>query len=250
MRELGTLARASAVLESHFGVSSTYGSDGRSGVGARLRAHSKALVRWFGRHIKNPGETIRVPDFIMCAPKEIRFAYLSGVFDADGRIRPDGRLDSATTVYREFAEDLVALLSGLGIGSYLAFGSAERRRSNGENAQDFWTVSIVGNTNRRMFHEGCNSQSVKLNGRKSKDGPIDFSFPIRWAGSNTGYKASGNINVTAMHYDLPLLPTRVTSVERGRVVETYDIQVEGLERFTTNGLVVHNSACISLSNLS
>lgn len=44
--------------------------------------------------------------------------------------------------------------------------------------------------------------------------------------------------------------TEVTAIRQGRSTETYDIQVEGLERFTANGVVVHNSALISLSNLS
>jgi len=51
----------------------------------------------------------------------------------------------------------------------------------------------------------------------------------------------------ATHY---LKPSRVMSIEQGCSTETYDIEVEGLERFTANGVVVHNSALISLSNLS
>jgi len=46
------------------------------------------------------------------------------------------------------------------------------------------------------------------------------------------------------------VPSKVSSVVPGRETDTYDIQVEGLERFTANGVVVHNSALISLSNLS
>lgn len=251
MKELGTLARASAILKEHFLLDSTYGSDGRSGIGARLRANSAILARWFQKHIKKSCDVIRVPEFIMNATRDVRFAYLAGILDADGRVRNDGRIDLATTIYREFAEDLVVLLAGLGIGSCVSFGDATKRRNVGVDAKDFWTVSVVGNTNRKFFIEGCCNQSLKLVDQEfTFKSTVDFSFPIRWADTNPGYKANGNITVSAMRYDLPLLPSPVVAIEQGRKVETYDIEVEGLHRFTTNGVVVHNSALISLSNLS
>ncbi len=251
MQEVSFLRYAAAVLKGRFGLESSVGSDGRPGAGARLRAHSAPLSRWFSDHVKQANKSIEVPEWIMNGTRDVRFAYLSGLLDADGRVRKDGSIDQATTIYKEFADTLVTLLAGLGIASIVSFGSASKRRDNGVNAKDFYTVRIVGNANRIMFVSACQNLSHKLSGRRMKyRSPVDFSFPIRWSNSNQGYDSNGNINVTAMRYDLPLLPTRVLGVEKGRSVETYDIQVDGLEQFTANGLVVHNSALISLSNLS
>lgn len=249
MREIRFLERAASIIKSTFGLDSSVGSDGRSGVGARLRCNSAALSRWFSEHIKKPHEPIVIPDFILNATPDIRYAYAAGLLDADGRIRKDGRIDLACTVYKSYSDELVTLLAGLGIAAVVTFGSSEARRSRGGNAQDFWNISVVGTTNRKTFFEGASSNSFKLQAATFMfKGPIDFSFPIGWAETNLGYKARGNINVSAMRYDLPLLPTRVVSIEPGSSVETYDIQVEGIEQFTANGVVVHNSALISLSN--
>jgi ribonucleotide reductase, class II len=216
-----------------------------------LRANSRALARWFHRHIKQPSSDIRVPAFIRDAGRDIRAAYLAGLLDADGRVRKDGGIDQLTTVYRVFADDVVTLLAGLGVGCRLTGSSAQKRRDRGENAQDFWTVSIVGNTNRRAYTTACCRLSEKLAGREfSFCSPVDFSFPIRWGSSTEGYGTNGNITVEAMRYDRPLLPSPVVSIAPGRMVDTYDIEVLGLQSFTTNGIVVHNSAMISLSNPS
>jgi len=252
MHDIAILERAAGICESAFGVDATFGHDGREGgVGARLRSNSVVLSRWFGKNIKRSHETIHIPDSIWNASREIRFAYLSGLLDADGRVRKDGAIDQACTVYRDYAEKLVTLLAGLGIAAVISDGNAEKRRKKGVKAQDFNNVRIVGNTNRRTFYKGCLPFSYKFSRRTPNfSGYTDFSFPIRWGGTNQGYKTNGNILVSSMRYDLPLLPSRVVAVEKGRSVDTYDIQVEGLERFTANGLVVHNSALISLSNPS
>ena len=250
-REMETLKRASAICKAAFNLDSSVGNDGRSGAGARMRVSSTVLSKWFHSHIKQAKVPIRIPRFIFEAKREIRFAYLAGLLDADGRIRKDGRIDQTCTVYQQFAEEVVTLLAGLGIGAVTFPGSAKKRRDRGENAQDFWNISIVGNTNRKMFYDGCKKFSLKIASKiLGFSSPIDFSFPIRWGGSFLGYKPNGNISVMSMRYNLPLLPTRVISIREGREVKTYDIQVEGIERFTANGLVVHNSAIISLSNPS
>lgn len=251
-KELATLERASKIFTDNFNVECSVGSDGKAGNGIRLRLNSVALANWFKLFIKQANTPITIPTFITNAKRPIRFAYLAGLMDADGRIRiKDNRIDLATTVYESFSQELITLLAGLGIAARAFFGSAQKRRNRGENAQDFWTVSISGATNRKMFYTGCKEASQKLQDRELHfEGLVDFSFPIRWAGSNKGYSPDGNISVLKMRYDLPLLPTRVLSVTPGRSVETFDIEVEDLEQFTTNGIVVHNSALISLSDLS
>ena len=251
LREISTLERAAKIFESKFGIRATVGNDGKCGAGARMRANSVVMSRWFSRYIKQPNTPIRVPDFIFQAKRNIRFAYLAGLLDADGRVRKEGGIDQACTIYESFAEDIVTLLASLGIAAIITKSSAEKRRVRGENAKDFYNIHIVGNTNRKMFYDGCKNMSFRLAKKVlTYSSSIDFSFPIRWGGSNLGYKSTGNILVMKMRYNLPLLPTRVITIKQGQTVETYDIQVDKLERFTANGLVVHNSALVSLSNPS
>ena len=49
--------------------------------------------------------------------------------------------------------------------------------------------------------------------------------------------------------DYPFAPVEVLSVELGSTQQTWDIEVEDIHEFTADGLVTHNSALISMSDL-
>ena len=254
MKDIHILQRAKDILESQFELSGvTCGSDGQKGIGARVRVRSADLCRWFLKHIKQSNTSIMIPPFVMNANRDIRFAYLSGLLDADGHLRKDGGIEQCTTIYKDFALQVVTLLASLGISSPSKFTSGQPRRDAGVRAKDSWTISVIGRTNRINFHDGVKNfcEKIKTAGMDQvKGGPVDFSFPVGWTGRTGGYRPHGNINVDAIRYNLPLLPTRVTGIKSGKVVDTYDIEIEGIKRFTANGIVVHNSALISLSNLT
>jgi DNA polymerase II large subunit len=59
--------------------------------------------------------TKRVPQCVFDAPEEIVAAYLSGYFSGDGYVHSNGLSISAVTISRELKEDIVALLTRLGI---------------------------------------------------------------------------------------------------------------------------------------
>ena len=249
MHEIHILARAAAIFETEFGLSSSYGSDGRPGVGARLRVHSSTLASWFLANVKQPKTSITIPAFITTGTRDVRFAYLSGLLDADGRVRPkDKCIDQACTIYEAFAEELVTTLSGLGIAAIVSFVNGSLRRSRGELVQDAYNVRIVGTTNRKNFVTGAKKHCFKLAAYlETFAGAVDFSFPYSWGSDCSSTRGFG---VHYIRYDLPLLPAIVVSVEKTEADRTFDIQVGGSEQFTAKGLVVHNSSLISLSNLS
>ena len=60
-------------------------------------------------------EDKRVPDCIFDAPDDIVAAYLGGYFSGDGTVDKNTLTVSATTISRELKEDLLALLTRLGI---------------------------------------------------------------------------------------------------------------------------------------
>jgi hypothetical protein len=45
-------------------------------------------------------------------------------------------------------------------------------------------------------------------------------------------------------------PSKIIKISDGGIDETCDIEVENIKQFTANGIIVHNSAGISFSNLS
>ncbi|ELY65115.1 DNA polymerase II large subunit [Natrinema versiforme] len=99
------------VLREEFGVDPYRENEAKVTVSGRL-------VRVFFDSVLAAGifaETKRVPQPIFDAPDEIVAAYLRGYFSGDGGVDANALLVSATTVSSELKEDLLALLSRLGI---------------------------------------------------------------------------------------------------------------------------------------
>lgn len=248
-REKALLHRAAEIIYRQFGVESSVGPDGRSGVGYRLRANSTTLANWFLAHVKRPNTPLHIPDFIMNAPRHIRASFLAGLYDGDGRHnKKDNRVDQCATIYGGYASQVVTCLASLGVAAPVSFTSAQKRRDRGEDCQDHYTVRISGVTNRRAWQslvgELCDkTEFEEIESTNAKD----FSFPVSWAGQPNSTR---RLNTSTIRYDFDLVPTSVVSIEKAGEAETYDIEVADLHCFSANGLVVHNSALISLSNLS
>ena len=248
------LENAKWVLETYFGLSGDIGPDSKGGLCSRLRVNSRGLSRWFQQHFKQSNAVITIPEQITSASRGIRAAYLAGLFDADGRSKADGGCEQVTTVYEPFYKQVVSLLASLGIGSSVYAGSAELRRAAGCNAQDFWSVSVPTATHkaRWMAVVAPSSVSRKVSGITHETGCQDLSYPVSmFSPRPQGYKPWGSVSLKSLGLGSePLVPSKVLSIEEAGSVETFDIEVEDVAQFTTDGLVVHNSALISLSNLS
>lgn len=250
-----------AILEKSLSIFKRFGISGSITDGhgdcLRLRINSKPLADWFKMHIKRSNIPIEIPSFIINSTRNIRWAYLAGLFDADGRSREDGRLDQMSSIYKDFGYSVRSLLSSLGIGVYYGNVSAERRRKNGEQAHDSCTLSIKGNTNReRWIREvGQFSISGKLDPDRKFSSPDDYRYPVELLDYPKGWKKTSSVTYqTAISRGFvkpsPYAPTPICEISIIGTANTYDIEVENINRFTTSGLVVHNSALISLSNPS
>ncbi|NHN46143.1 DNA polymerase II large subunit [Halostella sp. JP-L12] len=84
---------------------------------AKITASGRLLRVFFDTTLSAgvTADSKRVPQCIFDAPDEIVAAYLRGYFSGDGSVASNALEVSATTVSRELKEDLVALLTRLGI---------------------------------------------------------------------------------------------------------------------------------------
>lgn len=172
--------------EKYFSVSGVVKKDSHNGNGIRLRINSVALSSWFSE-LKKSNDSIKIPDFIKYGSVDVRSAYLSGLLDSDGRVRNDGVIELATTIYKSYAIQILGLAESLGVIPKCTFYSAKSRRDSGVDAKDYYTIKICGNSNRKNFVDLATS-SRKLDGYESSySSPKDFSFPVKMFGSVKGF---------------------------------------------------------------
>lgn len=242
--KMEVLHKVERIFNEHFGISGKI-SKIKDKKAYRFRLHSAALARWFAEHIKQPNTDISVPSFIKNAERSVRYAYLAGVFDSDGKAREDGVVEQCATIYPLFKRDIVSLLASLGIGTT----SSYYVKAQDSNRKNYYSVRIVGNINRKSWLEGVKEFTIsdKISNTSTKS-LIDFSYPVSWLPSKpAGWKKDGNITITALSdLEHKYYPTPVIDITPGEIVETYDIEVDQISQFTTDGIVVHNSALIAL----
>lgn len=249
------LKKAERIFKEQFGVSGVVAPDFKEGKGCRLRINSVRLSEWFSKYIKTPHTDIQIPDFIVKSTRSNRGAYLAGLFDADGRIGKDFQIDQCTSVYPKFTKQLVSLLSTLGIAAKVYFKNQDVRRDNGVDCQDYYTIRVVGNLNRINWKNMSGQFSSKKHQRINEclfHSPIDFA----WSSDMTmqacvGHRNRSSTTRTINTAERIYQPVEVMEIiQSSESIDTYDIEVETVHQFTTNGIVVHNSALISLSDLN
>jgi DNA polymerase II large subunit len=98
-------------LESEFGVDPYHENDAKITVSGRLLGTFIDTVL----DAETAADTKRVPQFLFDAPDELVEAYLRGYFSGDGSVSANSLLVSATTISAELKEDILALLTRLGI---------------------------------------------------------------------------------------------------------------------------------------
>lgn len=222
----------------------------------KLRCISKQLA-WYFDHFKQSHKTIVIPDYILQAKREIRAAYLGGLFDADGSslTRP---IHLVITKYPQFAIQVKALYASLGIPTKIQ----KIDRSNIDNWEDLYYVNLVGELTIKRFETLIKKYSLKyISKRKTERSQFDFRFPSEWILENnfnygrkwtpqqkqmtigTYLECGGNLK--------NLIPIEVEMVVNNdsKKYDTYDISVEDVHEFIAgDGILVHNSAEIALGD--
>ena len=242
----------SVLALSSFGVAAlerTYSHDRAT----RVRAHSTELARYL-LDFKTPTQTIEIPEYIVNGKREVRASYLAGLFDSDGssKTRP---LRALSTIYPDFADQVSSLYATLGIQARVKLSRPARG-----NWKDLYSVNIVGPHNIQGWADIVSPFSrkepeVKLGVRSSGGATFDTDTVRRSSYRGSGIRCTNGTGSRkcafriekALVGSLPALPYQVREVvPSGRSIQTYDIEVEDLHQFTANGIVVHNSAELSL----
>lgn len=220
--------------------------------GYRWRISSAIISKWFNQHIKTSSTKLMVPEMIKTSSQMSRAAYLAGLLDTDGCVKRNSVICAVTTIYEDFARDIVSLLASLGIAAKV---NHSQRITFNEKLVDAYDVTISGVTNKKRYDMlvGEFSVSDKLD-KLSNYGHIDFSYPksiLKQDDMLGGYLSNwtDGVNYTHLNAKTSYLPTEVLSVELSdEIVPTYDIEVENVHQFTTDGIVVHNSAELALGD--
>lgn len=220
----------------------------------KLRSSNRQIARWMLGY-KQPRQPLIIPEVIWRGTPEIRAAFIAGVMDGDGSVS-GGDLRVVSTVYENFARDLMSLLSSLGIISEF---HVTRKDDGTSGWKALYSVGIRSRVAQRNFQKTIGSYLCKkfvISGRSGRG----YSIPKNLAKEYIPYSVykgvwnpQSNLNsdtfatLTGVDH---FTPVKVVSVESSNLTEqTYDIEVKDNHEFVAEGLLVHNSAMISLSDL-
>jgi len=163
----------------------------------RIKIDNKQLCEYFSSFLNQIGTVHHVPQCVLNGTRNIKFAYIQGIFDIIGFV--------LVSIYPEEAKEIQNLLYSLGIVSnFLQFLPSS------------YHLNIQLSYYREKFSKGC---SIGL-----------YKF-------YTG------------DYENKYAPIRVVKTEEYILTETFDIEVEDNHNFLCEGILVHNSATISLFSL-
>lgn len=213
---------------------------------ARVRCCSIRLTEYFYEHIKQPKTSMTVPEFILKGSAEIRASYLAGIVDSDGAVnnRPPHLV---TTVYREFARQLGAVLSSLGIpGRTSVFAPKEENWSVKHSItipafKGRYNQIIAPHSEKGPLKEGNKAHGFTVPNKLMRQ---TYSYSeMRDMGFNGSPSLTTNVESylerAGVDLDVPVTFLGVASCD---VLPTFDIEVEEAHCFYADGYLTHNSA--------
>lgn len=203
---------------------------------------SKQLSWYLDQNIKQANTELKIPNFILKSPINIRMAYVSGIFDGDGCItnRP---VNICTSVYPEFTRNLQTLLYSCGISTRIQVTEDAPSR---QDWKTIYKLNIINNIDKKIWNKwyfGYKNQLIIQDNVRCTN-----KFPINWFDKkNLKY-----IYCQYMTYDkyldefnqIPPTPVGVISIEKLSKQDTYDISVDQNHNFYCNGYLTHNTAII------
>lgn len=262
-----TVKRIKKNLEK-FGVNITV-KEGKKDRVIKIKAKSNQLANYFYQ-FKKPKQSINVPDFILEGTSKIRAAYIAGIFDADGSVKSrKGKkvLPCIVSIYPDWLRQLRTVLASISISARVNLNRPAK--GNWKAIFKLGTVSIealykfadyIG-----PYSEKWKNDATGLERRKEQNsftvsktllGESEYRSYFNRAYYSTASKpllSFSKLNqVLLANFAIePKLyrPVKIKKVVYGGIKDTYDIQVKGDECFVAGGMLVHNSALISLSDL-
>lgn len=168
----------------------------------------------------------RIPLWVLNLPESQRLAFVAGYLDSDGTVSDGHRDLSIKSVNRSLLEDVSKILTSLGIASRLHTESSEDREVviMGHKSTSHGSHRLVFNADSRMLPFICEESREKISGWKPKK---DVHF--RTVGRSS-IELPESVEIRKVKVSEPL-----------EVVPTWDIEVEGVGNFVSEGFIVHNS---------
>lgn len=217
----------------------------------KIVVKSKQLGTYIYNNFKQPKTVIRIPNCIKQGNVEIRAAYLQGVFDSDGSIktRPE---QVVSTVYKEFAREIQQLYYSLGIITRVKKDS----KNQNENWKQKYLVHILNKRDKEEFNNlnfkfGSKKFKFKQNRIAQSKLPISYfellDKPKAWwkkVCKDTEFVYMSHVE--HFYGKQNYCPSIIQSIEHGNIEQTYDLEVENNHCFVCEGVLVHNSACLSM----
>lgn len=227
----------------------------------RASIHSRRLATWFLENVKKPHESLKVPSWIKEATTSLKAAYVQGLMDADGSVKTRN-VQLASSIYPEYLKDIQSLLGSMGITSRLKLHRKAKETATGK-WNPLWNLNLVNRDDRVLYDSLIPEWSFKrIPEYMFKVGRCGDSFNtkiLKTMGNLSEFKYRVKINTSsprtlaATFYDIfgqvKYKPIEVVSVTEDLPVNTYDIEVEDEHCFMCEGLLVHNSASISLFSI-
>lgn len=220
----------------------------------KIRVASTFLVDYMSK-FKQPKKSLTIPEFVKLGTVDTRLNFIAGILDSDGSCKSTkkGRkvLRVVSSVYASFLNEIETILATLGYPSKLTFTS---RASQGW--QDIGAILVCGPN----FKDHLAQQLLPLSEKIRKDYNFCkakrdwFSLPSSLhktikhtvqVGPTASWDKLSKFTSNDTHY-----PVTIHSVCQHSNQVCYDLQVEDTECFTVNGVLTHNSALISLSDLN
>lgn len=201
-----------------------------------IKTKSKQLAQYLHSWLKQPKTKLQVPSFIWNATQDIKLSFVAGLMDADGstKTRP---INVCVTVYEKYAREIQLLLSSCGVQSRIKALSTKGLKSNWQKK---YLVSIINNRSKEIVSKYTLKRFPSFNIEQYTNTypkeMLEFNYPNNYPWSKTENK---------------LIPVSIRNIEYiEEQKQTWDIEVEDMHEFFCNGYLMHNSALISLSDIS
>ncbi|MEL7359947.1 MAG: ribonucleoside-triphosphate reductase, adenosylcobalamin-dependent [Cyanobacteria bacterium J06560_6] len=228
-----------------FGVAATHGSVKGENT-AKSVCSSIRLAEYFHAHIKQPNQSLEVPNFILQGSIDVRAAYLAGVMDSDGAAnnRPPHLV---TSVYRNFVRQVAAVLSSLGIAGRLSTTVPKNERWQVKYnlklpaLKQQYNALIAPHSAKGAIRVGIKMYGFTLSGAMMRE--VYSYSEMRGMGFQGSHSVDSNYERYVAEADLDLdIPVSVKGLGSYDHVQTYDIEVEDAHCFYCDGYLTHNSA--------
>jgi ribonucleotide reductase class II len=228
-----------------FGVTVAHGSV-QGETTAKSICSSIRLAEYFHRYIKRPHQSLAVPLFILQGTVEVRAAYLGGLMDSDGAVNPQPP-HLLTTVYPDFARQVAAVLSSLGLAGRLTL--VRPTVANWQVKYNVTLPALKGQYNSLIAPysiKGELRQGLKMYGF-TVPGALMREVYTYSEMRGMGFEGARQVDASYERYRVEAevnldIPVTVEGLGSYNSVQTYDIEVEEAHCFYCDGYLTHNSA--------